>query len=83
MTRIVHSDYMHWAKTRAPVRYNLASSEVPHFRLDRFDISIADLELDGASRHRGGCHRYARPAHSGARYGRLAGGSQEGSSGEL
>jgi aspartate/methionine/tyrosine aminotransferase len=52
MTRIVHSDYMHWAKTRAPVRYNLASSEVPHFRLDRFDISIADLELDGASRHR-------------------------------
>ncbi|GAA4810575.1 pyridoxal phosphate-dependent aminotransferase [Sphingosinicella ginsenosidimutans] len=50
--RVLQSDYMHWAKTRAPVTYNLASSEVPHFRLDRFAIEIADLELDGASRHR-------------------------------
>jgi aspartate/methionine/tyrosine aminotransferase len=52
MIRARQSDYMHWAKTRDPVRYNLGSSEVPHFRLDRFDIAIADLELDGASRHR-------------------------------
>ena len=36
----------------APVRYHLASSEVPHFRLDRFPIDISDLELDGASRYR-------------------------------
>lgn len=50
--RALQSDYMHWAKTRAPVRYNLASSEVPHFRLDRFAIDIADLELDGASTYR-------------------------------
>jgi len=50
--RVLQSEYMHWAKTRAPVRYNLGSSEVPHFRLDRFDIEVADLELDGASRHR-------------------------------
>jgi aspartate/methionine/tyrosine aminotransferase len=50
--RVFQSDYMHWAKTQAPVRYNLASSEVPHFRLDRFDLRIADLELDGASRYR-------------------------------
>jgi hypothetical protein len=46
------SDYMYWAKTQAPVRYNLASSEVPHFRLDDFSIDIAELEIDGASRYR-------------------------------
>lgn len=50
--RTLQSDYMHWAKTQAPVRYNLASSEVPHFRLDRFPIAVADLELDGASTYR-------------------------------
>lgn len=50
--RAMASDYMYWAKTQAPVRYNLASSEVPHFRLDRFPIDIADLEIDGASRYR-------------------------------
>ena len=50
MTRVMGSVYMHWAKTRAPVRYNFASSEVPSFRLDHFPIEIADLELDGASR---------------------------------
>ena len=50
--RLLQSDYMYWAKNQAPVRYNLASSEVPHFRLDRFPIEIADLELDGASRYR-------------------------------
>jgi aspartate/methionine/tyrosine aminotransferase len=48
----MQSEYMHWAKARPPVRYNLASSEVPHFALDRFDISIDALELDGASRYR-------------------------------
>ncbi len=31
----MQSDYMHWFKVQAPVRYNLSSSEVPHFRLDR------------------------------------------------
>jgi aspartate/methionine/tyrosine aminotransferase len=46
------SDYMYWAKNQAPVRYGLSSSEVPHFRLDRFPIAIADLEIDGASRYR-------------------------------
>lgn len=50
--RPLHSEYMHWAKTQAPVRYNLASSEVPHVRLDGFGIGIADLEIDGASRYR-------------------------------
>jgi aspartate/methionine/tyrosine aminotransferase len=50
--RAMASDYMHWAKTQAPVRYNLASSEVPHFRMDRLGIQVADLQLDGASRYR-------------------------------
>jgi aspartate/methionine/tyrosine aminotransferase len=50
--RTIRSDYMYWAKTQPPVRYNLASSEVPHFRLDRFPIGLAELELDGASRYR-------------------------------
>jgi aspartate/methionine/tyrosine aminotransferase len=50
--RAVSSVYMHWAKNQAPVRYHLASSEVPHFALDRLPLSLADLELDGASRHR-------------------------------
>jgi aspartate/methionine/tyrosine aminotransferase len=43
---------MYWAKTQPGARYNLASSEVPHFALDRFAIDIAALELDGASRYR-------------------------------
>jgi aspartate/methionine/tyrosine aminotransferase len=50
--RAVQSEYMHWAKNQAPVTYALSSSEVPHFRLDRLPIAIADLELDGASYHR-------------------------------
>jgi aspartate/methionine/tyrosine aminotransferase len=50
--RVMQSEYMHWAKTQEPVRYNLASSEVPHFRMDRWAIDPADLELDGASYYR-------------------------------
>ena len=50
--RVTASEYMHWAKTQAPVRYNLASSEVPHFRMDRLNVLVSDLQLDGASRYR-------------------------------
>lgn len=50
--RTISSVYMHWAKNQAPARFHLASSEVPHFALDRLPLSIADLSLDGASRHR-------------------------------
>jgi aspartate/methionine/tyrosine aminotransferase len=50
--RIVQSDYMHWAKFKPPVHYALTGSEVPHFRMDRLPISIADLDLDGASHPR-------------------------------
>lgn len=50
--RSMQSDYMHWAKFKRPVRYALTTSEVPHFRMDRFPIGIADLDLDGASHPR-------------------------------
>jgi aspartate/methionine/tyrosine aminotransferase len=50
--RITRSDYMHWAKFKPPVRYPLTSSEVPHFRMDRLPITLADLEMDGASHPR-------------------------------
>jgi aspartate/methionine/tyrosine aminotransferase len=43
---------MHWAKFKRPVRYALTGSEVPHFRMDSLPISIADLDLDGASHPR-------------------------------
>src|SRR5436190_7736455 len=50
--RVMQSEYMNWAKTRAPVRYNLGSSEVPHCRMDRWQIDAAELELDGMSYYR-------------------------------
>jgi len=50
--RTMQSDYMYWAKTRAPVRYNLGSSEVPHVRMDRWPIDLTELELDGKSTYR-------------------------------
>lgn len=50
--RAMQSDYMHWAKFKAPVRFALTASEVPHFRLDSLAITIADLDLDGASHPR-------------------------------
>ena len=48
----MHSDYMYWAKNQPAAAYPLASSEVPPCRLDRFPVTIADLELDGRSRYR-------------------------------
>lgn len=50
--RLMQSDYMHWAKFKPPVRFSLTGSEVPHFRMDSLVISIADLDLDGASHPR-------------------------------
>jgi aspartate/methionine/tyrosine aminotransferase len=49
---MMRSEYMHWAKFKPPVRYALTGSEVPHFRMDSLPISIADLDLDGASHPR-------------------------------
>ena len=50
--RAMQSDYMHWAKFKRRVRYALTTSEVPHVRMDLLPISIADLDLDGASHPR-------------------------------
>ena len=50
--RVFQSDYMYWAKNQQPVRFHLASSEVPHFAMSRWAIDPATLELDGASRYR-------------------------------
>lgn len=65
--RTMRSDYMHWAKFKEPVRYQLTASEVPHFRMDRLPITLADLDLDGASHPR---YRPLREAVAG-RYGVL------------
>ena len=50
--RTMQSDYMHWAKFKPVVPYQLTGSEVPHFRMDSLPIAIADLDLDGASHPR-------------------------------
>ena len=50
--RAMRSNYMHWAKFKPPVRYQLTGSEVPHFRMDSLPVSLADLDLDGASHPR-------------------------------
>ncbi len=50
--REMQSEYLHWAKNQPPVQFHLGSSEVDHYRLDRLPFTIADLEIDGASRHR-------------------------------
>ena len=50
--RAMQSDYMHWAKFKAPVRFALTSSEVPHFRMDSLPLTIAELDMDGASHPR-------------------------------
>jgi len=50
--RSMQSDYMHWAKFKRPVRFALTGSEVPHFPMDRLNVSIDELELDGASHPR-------------------------------
>jgi len=39
--RTLQSEYMYWAKNQRPVRYHLASSEVPHFAMSRWDIDPA------------------------------------------
>ena len=64
-SRAIQSDYMHWAKFKAPVRFPLTTSEVPHVHMDRLAFQFADLELDGAShpRYRPLCEQI------GARYG--------------
>jgi len=48
----MQSDYMHWFKVQAPVRFDLSASDAKHFRLDRLPLAIDQLDLDGASHPR-------------------------------
>jgi aspartate/methionine/tyrosine aminotransferase len=41
------SEYLRWAKTRAPARYDLTSSGVPYLPLRELPVGIDDLELSG------------------------------------
>jgi aspartate/methionine/tyrosine aminotransferase len=50
--RAMQSEYMHWAKNQPAVRFHLGSSEVANYALEQLPFTLADLELDGASRHR-------------------------------
>jgi aspartate/methionine/tyrosine aminotransferase len=61
----MQSDYMHWAKFKPTARYQLTTSEVPHFHMDSLEIGIAELELDGASHPRYRPLREAIAARSG------------------
>ena len=42
------SVYLHWAKTEAPAKYNLASSAVAAVRLQDLPVTLEDLELKSA-----------------------------------
>jgi aspartate/methionine/tyrosine aminotransferase len=47
--RVMSSDYMEWAKTRAHARFNLASSGLAHYPLTELPVHLEDLELSGPS----------------------------------
>lgn len=47
MTEIIGSEYLRWAKTRAPARYDLTSSGVPYLPLRELPLTIDDLEISG------------------------------------
>jgi aspartate/methionine/tyrosine aminotransferase len=63
--RSLQSEYLHWAKNQPPVRFRLGSSEVAHFRMDRLPLTVADLDLDGASHYRYEPLRHAIAAKEG------------------
>lgn len=45
--RIFGSEYLRWAKTRPPARYDLTSSGVPYLPLRDLPVTIDDLEISG------------------------------------
>ncbi|HEY6190285.1 MAG TPA: aminotransferase class I/II-fold pyridoxal phosphate-dependent enzyme [Pyrinomonadaceae bacterium] len=47
--RVMSSEYMHWAKTRAAARFNLASSGLKPYPLAELAVKLEDLELSGPS----------------------------------
>ncbi|HEV8370000.1 MAG TPA: aminotransferase class I/II-fold pyridoxal phosphate-dependent enzyme [Pyrinomonadaceae bacterium] len=43
--RVMHSDYMHWAKTSSQAKYNLATSGLANLTLNDLRVSLDDLEI--------------------------------------
>lgn len=43
------SEYMHWAKLKSQARFNLASSGLINYPLEKLPVKIEDLELSGPS----------------------------------
>lgn len=65
MDRPIGSEYLRWAKTRAPARYDLTSSGVPYVSLRELPVALDDLEISGT-----GAYGYAPlQAAIAARYG--------------
>ena len=47
--RVLSSDYMHWAKTQASARFNLATSGIPNLPIAELPARIEELELTSDS----------------------------------
>jgi aspartate/methionine/tyrosine aminotransferase len=47
--RVLSSSYMHWAKTQANARFNLATSGMPNFPLADLPVKLEELEITGTS----------------------------------
>lgn len=47
-SRILSSEYMHWSKTRANARFNLATSGMPNFSLADLPVKLEELEITGS-----------------------------------
>lgn len=47
--RDMSSEYMHWAKLKSQARFNLASSGLVNYPLEKLPVEIEDLELSGPS----------------------------------
>ena len=45
--RTFGSEYLRWAKTRTPARYDLTSSGVPYLPLRELPVTLDDLEISG------------------------------------
>ncbi len=44
-SRVLVSEYMHWAKTQSGARFNLAVSGLPNLHLRELDVSLSQLEI--------------------------------------
>jgi aspartate/methionine/tyrosine aminotransferase len=47
--RLMRSEYIEWAKTRASARFNLATSGVMNYPISELGVTLEDIELSGPS----------------------------------